>query len=72
MLHQPSTSVVVCDPASADGVRLALGGFLAGYRGSTRDPYALDLRQFVTWCADHRLILFSVRRADIESFARDT
>ena len=27
--------------------RLALAGFLAGYRGLTRDAYALDLRQFV-------------------------
>ena len=30
--------------------RLALAGFLAGYRGLTRDAYALDLRQFVSWC----------------------
>jgi site-specific recombinase XerD len=70
MQHQPSTSVVVYDPAFADGERLALAGFLARYRGSTRDAYALDLRQFVTWCGDHRLDLFSVRRADIESYAR--
>ena len=27
--------------------RLALAGFLAGYRGLTRDAYALDLRQFL-------------------------
>jgi hypothetical protein len=46
-------------------------GFLAGYRGFTRDAYALDLRQFTTrcWQRDHQL--FNVRRVDIESFARD-
>ncbi len=51
--------------------RLALAGFLAGYRGLTREAYALDLRQFTTWCRARSLPLFAVRRADIESFARD-
>jgi integrase/recombinase XerD len=64
------TSVVVYDALFADGERSALAGFLTGYRGATRDAYALDLRQFVTWCADHHLPLFSARRADIESYAR--
>jgi integrase/recombinase XerD len=50
--------------------RLALAGFLAGYRGLTRQAYALDLRQFTTWCRTHSLHLFAARRADIESFAR--
>jgi integrase/recombinase XerD len=36
----------------------------------TRDAYALDLRQFVAWCERHGLKLFSVRRADIELYAR--
>jgi site-specific recombinase XerD len=49
----------------------ALAGFLAGYRGLTREAYALDLRQFTTWCRSHSLALFAVRRADIESFARE-
>jgi site-specific recombinase XerD len=51
--------------------RLALAGFLAGYSGPTREAYALDLRQFATWCHRHRLTLFAVRRADIECFGRD-
>ncbi|HME65023.1 MAG TPA: site-specific integrase [Streptosporangiaceae bacterium] len=46
-------------------------GILAGYRGLTRGAYALDLRQFTSWCRARSLALFSVRRADIESFARD-
>ncbi len=51
--------------------QLALAGFLAGYSGLTRDAYALDLRQFVTWCSHHNLALFAVRRADIECFGRE-
>jgi site-specific recombinase XerD len=50
---------------------LALARFLAGYRGLTREAYALDLRQFTTWCRARSLPLFAVRRADIEGFARD-
>jgi site-specific recombinase XerD len=44
---------------------------LAGYGGLTRDAYTLDLRQYVTWCAQHGLHLFTARRADIEAFGRD-
>jgi site-specific recombinase XerD len=62
--------LVVCDPDFSDGERLALASFLAGYRGATRDAYTLDLRQFVEWCQEHRLSLFSARRADIECYAR--
>src|SRR6516225_9988303 len=71
MQQEPSTSMVLYDPAFANDERLALAGFLAGYRGSTRDAYALDLRQFVAWCSDRRLSLFSVRRSDIECYGRD-
>jgi site-specific recombinase XerD len=58
-------------PAFTDAERLALAGFLAGYRGLTREAYGLDLRQFTTWCRARSLALFAVRRADIEGFARD-
>ncbi len=49
----------------------ALAAFLAGYRELTRDAHALDLRQFIAWCQEHKLRLFGGRRADIECFARD-
>ena len=58
-------------PAFTDPERLALAGYLAGYRGLTREAYALDLRQFTAWCRARSLPLFAVRRAEIESFARD-
>ena len=67
----PSTALAAIRPAFTDPERLALAGFLAGYRGLTREAYALDLRQFTTWCRTRSLPLFAVRRADIEGFARD-
>ena len=42
----PSTALVTIQPAFTDAERLALAGFLAGYRGLTREAYTLDLRQF--------------------------
>src|SRR5215203_4949196 len=59
----------------ADGVfsdieQQALLGFLGGYSGLTRDAYALDLRQFASWCQQRQLALFDVARHDIEGFAR--
>jgi integrase/recombinase XerD len=63
----PSTALATIQPAFIDAERLAL----AGYRGLTRDAYALDLRQFTTWCRARSLNLFAGRRADIEGFARD-
>ena len=67
----PSTALVMIQPAFTDAERLALAGFLAGYRGVTREAYALDLRQFTGWCQARSLGLFAVRRAGIEGFARD-
>ena len=67
----PSTALATIQPAFTDAERLALAGFLAGYRGLTREAYTLDLRQFTGWCRARSLPLFSVRRADIETFARE-
>jgi site-specific recombinase XerD len=66
-----STALVPVQPTFTDAERLALAGYLAGYRGLTREAYTLDLRQFTGWCRARSLALFSVRRADIETFARD-
>jgi integrase/recombinase XerD len=69
----PSASAVIAiaEPAFTNPERLALAGFLAGYTGLTREACSLDLRQFATWCHQHRVRLFEARRADIECFARD-
>src|ERR1035437_578667 len=71
MTTAPSTALVTIQPTFTDPERLALAGFLAGYRGLTREAYALDLRQFTTWCRTRSLPVFAIRRADIEGFARD-
>jgi site-specific recombinase XerD len=65
------TTIIVSEPMFSDGERAALAGFLSGYSGLTRVAYALDLRQFVTWCEEHDIHLFAARRADIECFGRD-
>ena len=67
----PSAVLATIQPVFTDAERVALAGFLAGYRGLTREAYALDLRQFTSWCRSRSLVLFAVRRADIESFARE-
>jgi integrase/recombinase XerD len=66
-----STAVATVEPVFSEPERLVLAGFLAGYTGLTREAYALDLRQFASWCLQHHLRLFQARRADIECFARD-
>lgn len=67
----PSTALAAIQPAVTGAGRIVLAGFVAGYRGLTREACALDLRQFATWCRARFLALFSARRAGIGSFARD-
>jgi hypothetical protein len=62
----PSTALIPAAPVLSNAERLALAGFLAGYRGLTRDAYELDLRQFASWCHLQHLRLFGARRSDIK------
>jgi hypothetical protein len=62
-----STAVAAAEPVFTEPERLAL----AGYTGLTREAYALDLRQYASWCQQRHLRLFQARRAEIECFARD-
>jgi site-specific recombinase XerD len=66
-----SAAVAVVEQVFTGPERRALTGFLAGYTGLTREAYALDLRQYASWCQRRHLRLFQARRADIECFARD-
>jgi integrase/recombinase XerD len=66
-----SAALLPAGPVFSEPERLALAGFLAGYSGTTREAYVLDLRQFAAWCHNHGLAMFGVRRADIECFGRD-
>ena len=63
----PSTVLAVRDEVFSPEEQFALAGFLAGYSGLTREAYALDLRQYVSWCSEHRVVLFGARRADIRT-----
>jgi hypothetical protein len=60
-----STALATVQPVFSGAELFALAGFLAGYRGLTREAYTLDLRHFTGWCRARSLPLFSVRRADI-------
>ena len=69
-----SSSVAVVDHPEevfSNVEALALSGFLAGYSGLTREAYALDLRQFTSWCAEMQLRMFETKRMHIEAFARE-
>ena len=65
-----STAVELYEPVLSETEQAALLGFLASYRGCTREAYSLDLRQFIAWCAEQHRHLFDARRVDIELFAR--
>ena len=45
-----STAVAAAEPVFTDAEQLALAGFLACYTSLTREAYALDLRQYASWC----------------------
>jgi hypothetical protein len=53
-----STAVAHVAPVFTEPERLALAGFLAGYTGLTCEAYALDLRQYASWCQQHYIRLF--------------
>ena len=42
----PSTALATIQPAFTDAERLALAGFLAGYRGPTRDAGEVGVAAF--------------------------
>ena len=44
--HDPIHRLAAIQPTIIDAERLALAGFLVGYRGPTYEAYTLNLRQF--------------------------
>ena len=66
-LSAATTVVPARDDLFTTDEQVALGGFLAGYRGLTREAYALDFRQYVTWCTEHAVPLFGARRSDMSA-----
>jgi hypothetical protein len=47
-----------------------VAGFLLGYRDRTRAAYLADLRDFSIWCTNAGIGLLTVRRTDVEAYAR--
>ena len=60
-----TAALVPIQPAFTDSERLALAGFLAGYRGLTREAYALD-------CAARRPVVSRFSRRNSEEFLGPT
>lgn len=60
--HDHLHRLVTVQPVFTESERLALAGFLAGYRGLTREAYTLGLRQFTAWCRIRSLSHFQRRQ----------
>lgn len=63
-------------PARADDVRLdrdrlVAAAFLASYREPTRSLYAMNLRQWFSWCAERGMSPLDAKRAHLEVWARE-
>ena len=54
----------------ADPALMAAAGFLAGYSGTTRSGYTIDLRNYWAWCETNGLHVFDARRPHIELYVR--
>lgn len=65
-----ATTGVLVAPQPPDPTRYVVAGFLAGYKGRTREAYTTDLRLWARFCGDHELPMLGVQRAHIELFAR--
>jgi len=68
---QTATTTVVArrDELLSTDEQVALGGFLAGYSGLTREAYPLDLRQCVTWSVQHQVTLLVLPAATLNAAA---
>lgn len=53
-----------------DPALMAAAGFLAGYSGTTKVGYTIDLRNYWQWCEAHDLHVFDARRPHVELWVR--
>jgi integrase/recombinase XerD len=54
----------------SDQLRLAVAGYLARFKGSSREHTESDLRCYLTWCADRFLDPLAARRPHLELYIR--
>ena len=65
-----TVEVVSYDDPTIITERVAVAAFIAGYTHPTRRSYGTDQRIFASWCHDHGINLFEVKRPHLETFAR--
>jgi site-specific recombinase XerD len=53
-----------------DQLRLAVAGYLARFKGSSREHTESDLRCYLAWCAEHDLDPLAARRPHLELYIR--
>jgi len=53
-----------------DQLRLAVAGYLARFKGSSREHTESDLRCYLTWCAGRGLDPLTARRPHLELYIR--
>ncbi len=70
MSSTPISGELVIGRDGLDDVHLAMAGYLARYKASTRRSYVTDLRAFMAWCESVGLPIMSVRRPHLETWAR--
>src|SRR5437763_1044991 len=69
-MHDATSALETPSAPLTDPALMAAAGFLAGYRGTTRAGYTIDLRNYWTWLEQHGLAPFDVRRPHIELYVR--
>lgn len=69
-MESTTAQLIPPTPPLFDEARLAIGGFLARYSGSTQAGYACDLRAWFAWCAQVSVEPLAVSRVHIDLYAR--
>jgi len=65
-----SPALLVEEQPLVDPALLAAAGFLAGYTGTTRDGYTIDLKAWWVFCETNKLPVLEAKRAHIELYIR--
>lgn len=65
-----SPALLVDEQPLVDPALLAAAGFLAGYTGTTRDGYTIDLKMWWAFCETHGLPILDAKRAHLELYVR--
>ncbi|HYH50805.1 MAG TPA: tyrosine-type recombinase/integrase [Acidimicrobiia bacterium] len=65
-----SPALLVDEQPLVDPGLLAAAGFLAGYTGTTREGYTIDLKHWWTFCEMHGLPVLDAKRAHLDLYVR--